>query len=251
MTVKFRILGGLELLIDNCDHSPTAPKVRQVLALLVARLGRDVLASDIVAELWDDAPPASATTTMQTYIYQLRRIFEENRVSGRAGQPLLRRGAAYRLDVDPADVDSALFRAQVEQARTMAAVADYDGASRLLTSALSIWTGEPFAGVDRGQLLQAHAVGLDELRNRAIEMRIEADMQLGRHHELIPDLRTLCSEQPLNEWLHGKLIQALGMSGRRSDALAAYHRMRRMLDAELGLRPSAESRRLQEQLLNA
>lgn len=249
MTIEYRVLGGLELRVDGVDLTPSAPKVRQVLALLLARAGRVVPADTIVREVWDDRPPASAATTTQTYVYQLRRVLA--RVGDRAAQDLSTHQNGYCLSVDPLALDERTFRDAVARGRAAFGAGRYREASTALRQAELLCPGEPYEGLDHGPLLQAHALELAEVRAHAVEVRIESDMLLGRHRELIGELRLLVAEHPFDEWLHGRLVQALGKSGRRSEALQAYQSMRTLLDTELGLRPSAESRRLHAELLNA
>ncbi|MGU3437408.1 AfsR/SARP family transcriptional regulator [Actinomycetes bacterium M1A6_2h] len=251
MSMEFKVLGGLDVVVDEIDCAPSAPKVRQVLALLLAKVGRGVPADTIISELWHDCPPVSAATTTQTYIYQLRKMLSEHGITGSRGEALATRGNGYCLALAPENVDEHCFRERVAEGKRLMDAEDYRGASAVLESALSMWEGSPFSGVDMGRVLEAHAVNLEEIRNRAIEMRIEAQMELGEYHELVGELRLLLAEQPLNEWMHGKLIQALGRVGRRADALLAYQQMRDLLDEELGLSPSAESRRLQAEVLSA
>lgn len=251
MTVEFRVLGELQLLVDGIDRGPSAPKVRQVLALLLAKANHVVQAESIIAEVWDGEPPASASTTTQTYIYQLRKLFAEHGVRAEQGDALTTRGNGYHLALDPTSLDENVFRDGVERGRRLLEEGRHRDASTALRQALQGWSSTPFSGVEKGRLLQGHTVNLEELHQRAVELRIEAEMSAGQHRELIGELRMLVTEQPLNEWLHGKLMQALGRAGRRSEALTVYQSMRRLLDSELGLRPSAETRQLQAELLNA
>ena len=126
----------------------------------------------------------------------------------------------------------------------------FQEAAERLRKALGLWVGPPLSGVDVGPALEAHAAYLDELRTRALELRIQADIQLGRSRELIPELHTLISRDPLNEWFHARLIDALHRSGRRGDALHAYQRLRAVLNRELGLEPAPELQRLQSEVLS-
>jgi DNA-binding SARP family transcriptional activator len=124
-------------------------------------------------------------------------------------------------------------------------------ASQRLREGLALWRGPALANITPGRLLEGHVAHLEELRIRAIELRIRADSALGRHRELIPELRSLVSAHPLNEWLHGRLIDALHRAGRRGEALMAYRSLRAALNEELGLEPSGELQRLQRQVLTA
>jgi DNA-binding SARP family transcriptional activator len=134
--------------------------------------------------------------------------------------------------------------------------ADLDGgrpcrAADLLRQALDLWTGRTLANVSLGRILHAHVVHIEELRLRVLELRIEADLRLGRHRELIGELRSLVATHPLNEWFHSRLIVALANSGRRYEALQAYQNVHTLLKNELGLDPSPELQQLQFELLNS
>src|SRR5207249_5603424 len=115
-----------------------------------------------------------------------------------------------------------------------------DRASHLLRRALGLWRGPGLANVRRGSLLEAHAVHLEEQRMRTLELRIQADVELGRYRELIGEMRSLVAVHPLNEWFHGQLIMALSHSGRRGEALQAYQDLRRTLSNQLGVDPQPE-----------
>lgn len=251
MIIEYRVLGGPTVAVDGVDCSPTAPKVRQVMALLLANANHVVQAETIMMELWGETRPASATTTTQTYVYHLRKLFAHQGIEGPHGEALTTRGKGYVLDIDPQCLDEHNFRELVQRAQTHFYEGRYREASGFVGQAMRIWQGLPYCDVEQGYLLEAHAVNLEELYTRAVELRIESNMSLGMHREMIGELRTLVAQKPLNEWLYGRLIEALGRAGRRSEALDAYQTMRQVLDWELGLNPSEESRRLQAEVLNA
>jgi DNA-binding SARP family transcriptional activator len=250
MATQFQLLGSLTVSHDGIDYTPTPPKVRQVLALLLTRAGGVLSTEALIEELWGDTPPPSAVTTTQTYIYQLRKRFHRYGLCGSKDTMISTRANGYVLHVDPEQVDVHVFEQLVRKGRTAAGLDRHREASTFLHQALELWTGRPLDNVAHGRQLQAHAVHLTEARTRAVELRIESDFALGLHRELIGELRSLVAEQPLNEWLHGKLITSLAASGRRSDALTAYQRLRTVLDEELGLQPSPDSQRLQYEVLN-
>lgn len=251
MKIEIKVLGGIEVTADGRDCTPTAPKVQQVLAMLIARANKVVPATTLTTELWNETPPSSAATTLQTYVYHLRKLFADRGVISDMGEILQTRGTGYLLQVDPAYVDEHNFMCLVEQGRTLLRDGKARPAAVSLRHALAMWEGAPYAGVEAGRLLEGHALLLTEARNDAIQQCIEVELDLGHHRELIGELRMLVAEQPFNEWMHGKLIQALGRAGRRNEALAAYQQMRRILDVELGLDPSEETRQLHEELLRA
>ncbi len=123
-------------------------------------------------------------------------------------------------------------------------------AAAQLRTALELWSGPPLANVRLGDILEGHTAALEEHRYRALDLRIEADIRLGRFHELIGELRTLVARQPYHEWYHSVLVSALACVGRRRDALDAFARARRILREDLGLNPSAELCRSRDAVLN-
>jgi len=114
-----------------------------------------------------------------------------------------------------------------------------------------MWTGPVLADVTRGRLMEGQAIALDEQRQYALELRIEADLRLGQHREMIGELRNLVAMHPFNEWFHGRLIAALSRAGRRGEALQAYQAFRVILKTELGLEPTPDFLHLQQEVLAA
>jgi DNA-binding SARP family transcriptional activator len=252
MSTRFSILGGLDVIHDDKSCTPSPPKVRQLLALLL-RSSQLVHIDTVMDELWGDNPPRSATTTMQTYIYQLRKLIVREGLTGSEHHPelLATRVQGYVLQIDPDQLDANTFQQEFRLGRSHYDKGNYVDAEQHLSQALSLWRGPALMDVACGRILEAYATHLNELRTTALELRIQSDFNMGRHRELIGELRSLISENPLNEWFHGKLIEALGRSGRRNDALHAYRELRELLSDELGLDPSHEIRTLHHDLLEA
>lgn len=246
--LRFNILGGLGMVNGDRVCVPGAPKVQAVLALLLLRANKVVSTETIFAELWGDSPPRSAATTTQTYIYQLRKLFL--REAGPASESmLLTRASGYLLAISPEQLDAnrfvglvAVARNEIEQGRAAEAVTSLD-------EALSLWTGPVLDGLAVGDVLEGHIAHLTELRTRALELYVQAAMRLGRHRDLIAELRSLVAAYPLNEWFHAQLIRALNSSGRRAEALQAYQRLRGLLSSELGVDPAPGLQRLQGEVL--
>jgi SARP family transcriptional regulator, regulator of embCAB operon len=249
--IRFKVLGTLRVTNGDRDCTPTPPKMRSVLALLLLSANRVVQIDSIIEELWGDSSPRSAITTVQTYIYHLRRLFAAERCDPPGGQLLLTKQGGYLFEIDPDQVDAQVFGCLVQQGRKQLEENRPEAATAILEKALAMWTGPALADVSTGNLLQAQAIHLEERRINALEFRIEADIRLGRERELIAELRSLVCSHPLNEWFHGQLIQVLGNSGRRSEALHAYQSLRSILREELGVDPSPELQRIQHGLLSA
>ncbi|MET9431107.1 AfsR/SARP family transcriptional regulator [Streptomyces sp. NPDC003036] len=249
--MRFNLIGPFEIVADDGSvHLPTTPKVCQTLALLLTRPGELVPVDSLIRELWGDCPPRSAPATVQTYVHQARRMLNEHRLASRGNQPLITRPPGYVLEVDPEDVDITVFERLVTGARAALEDDRPEAAAHDLCAALSLWRGPVLSNVPAGKVLEGRIVYLAELRIRALELRIEAEDRLGRLREVIPDLRALVHDYPLNEWFHGRLICALHRAGRRAEALEAYQALYRILDTELGLEPSLELRRLHAELLH-
>ncbi len=247
---KFMILGPLEVVSQDRGRVSLAPKLRQVLALLVLCANRVVHIDLLIEELWGTRPPRSAVTTTQTYIHQLRKIIAPEEADN-PGATIITKSPGYVLYVDPKQVDAFVFQRRVWQGRKFLDNGDATEAARIFRQSLEMWRGPALTDVTPGRILEAHVVPLEEERLRALELRIQADLRLGLHRELIGELRSLAASHPLNEWFHAQLISALSQAGRRNDALRAYQNLRTTLSGELGLEPSPELQRLQREVLSA
>jgi DNA-binding SARP family transcriptional activator len=248
---EFKVLGALEIVSDGRVCTPTAPKVRQVVALLLLNANKVVGLDHLIAELWDERPPKSAVTTTQTYIYQLRKLIADHRLDPPGRELLVTKASGYVLQVPAEDLDAVVFRQLVREGQQHLDAGRPLPAGRTLRQALDLWQGPALADIACGRSLEPHAVLLEEQRLRALELRITADLQLGLHRELIGELKALVAQHPLNEWFHGQLIRSLSTAGRRSEALQAYQRLRTLLDTELGLDPTPELQQLQLEVLAA
>jgi DNA-binding SARP family transcriptional activator len=262
--VDIDVLGTLDVRENGASIAPTAPKPRQVLALLALHADQVVPVSTLIEELWAGQPPRSARTTLQTYILQLRELIaaalakEKTPAGGPAGAP--RRSAKDVLVTSPGGylLVSGGGTSDVREFERLAGMGyramdggDFPGASRRLREALALWTGSAFADVQTGAQLEMEARRLAESRLCALDQRIEADLRLGRHRELLAELTVLTSRYRTHENLHAQFMLALHRSGRRGEALDVYHRLRGTLVRDQGLEPSARLRRLQQSILVA
>jgi DNA-binding SARP family transcriptional activator len=249
--LRFNVLGSLEVITDNGESIPLgASKISQVLALLVARAGEIVSVDTLVEELWRDQPPRSALTTLQTYVYHARRKFAHHRLTNPERDVVLTRSPGYLLDASVDETDASMFERLLRRGTERLQSGHPDEANTVLHEALALFRGTAFASVSMGDILSAHAAHLEELRTRAIELRIEAQARLGRHRELVPELQSLVITRPLNEWFYGQLMVALHRSGRRAEALDVYQRLHRILRDQLGVEPTVEIQRLHRAMLN-
>ncbi|WP_205718471.1 AfsR/SARP family transcriptional regulator [Actinomadura sp. WMMA1423] len=240
--LRFKLLGPLEVAGGGGSaFAPTAPRVLNTLALLLVRADRVVPLDTIIEELWGDDPPRSAARTAQTYVYQIRRWLTSEAAAGRGDEDvLLTRPPGYMLRVSPEQLDLSRFDRLLSKGRGMLQDGRSAEAVEPLCDALDLWTGPPMANVELGRVLESHAAALDEHRAHALNLRIEADLRLGRHRELIGELRSLVALKPYDEWYHALLVCSLARSGRRYDALEAFHSARHILAEDLGLSPSPE-----------
>jgi len=247
--MDFSILGPMEVTAESSDMTPTAPKLRQVLAFLLLRRNGLVQTGEFIDELWGEDPPRSAMSTLQTYVYKLRRqLFER---PGDGDERLMTKPSGYILRIGSNDLDLGRFEARAEEGYLALESGEPQRAAMLLSSALSLWRGPALADVVTGDVLGAYATRLEESRMRALEQRIEADLRLNRHHWVIGELRMLTTTYPLHEGFHAKLMLAMYRSGRRYEALNVYRRLREVLIEELGLEPSPELTRIHQALLSS
>ncbi|MFE2218474.1 BTAD domain-containing putative transcriptional regulator [Streptomyces canus] len=252
------VLGELDVRENGVSIAPTAPKPRQVLALLALHADQVVPLSLLVEELWASRPPRSARTTLQTYVLQLRELIGAalaqdppgDRVRS-AKDVLVTAPGGYMLVSGGGTTDVREFERLAGLGYRAMDAGDFPGASRTLQEALSLWTGTALAGVQAGSQLEMEAKRLEESRLCALDQRIEADLRLGRHRELLAELTVLASRYRTHENLHAQFMIALHRSGRRGEAVDVYRRLRSTLVQELGLEPSARLRGLQKSLLVA
>ena len=246
-----RILGPLTLTEGLRALTPRAPKQRQLLSLLLLHAGQVVTVEECVDELWNDAPPHSAHSTLQTYVMQIRKILRSAGATAPADMRLETRDRGYLLAVDPGRLDLHQFEKLVDQASLARIAGDHARESALLHDALGLWTGRALADVTCGPLLRMRLSGLHETWLGALEQRIDADLRIGHHHRLIGELSVLTRQYPTYENLYAQLVIALHRSGRTGEALKVFARLRRTLNTELGLEPSARMRALQTDLLSS
>jgi WD40 repeat protein/DNA-binding SARP family transcriptional activator len=247
--MRFRVLGPLEVEADDGPVVLGGPKERLLLAQLLVQPNRVVPIEALVRGLWGEHPPRSAPKTLQAHVVRLRRALEPGRARGAAGQVLVTREPGYLLRVTSGALDVARFEELTAQARRALADDAADAAASTLREALGLWRGRAFEEFVDTEFGAAEADRLGELRLVALEDRIDADLRLGRHRQLVAELEGLVREQPLRERLWAQLLLALYRSGRQADALLAYQRARSILVEELGIEPGAELRGLQAAIL--
>jgi DNA-binding NarL/FixJ family response regulator/DNA-binding SARP family transcriptional activator len=242
--VEYRILGPLEV-VDEGEPVPLGRlKERLVLAVLLLHANEFVSRERLIDELWGESPPPTARKAVNVYISQLRRALARN---GR--DPIATEDGGYRISVGADELDVLHLRRLLASARERAAAGELEAAFEPLREALALWRGPTLAGL----LLESHGrdevAQLDELRLTALMDRIECDLALGRHGEVLGELHVLVGEHPLLERLRAELMLALYRADRQAEALDAYQQAREVLVEELGIEPSPALQRLQKGIL--
>jgi len=242
----FGVLGPL--LVRDGDLVIGVPAARQrvLLAALLVNAGT-VVSTDALADLmWDGKPPGGAVTTLRSHVLRLRRV-----LGPEAGARVATRSPGYVIEVGEEEVDLLRFTCLCRQGGTCVRSADWARASQTLGDALALWRGDPLADVASELLRRDEVPRLEELRLQAVEWRLEARLQQGRHAESLPELHSLTTRHPLREPFHRQLMLALVRCGRQAEALEAYQRARGVLREELGIEPGAELRELHQRVLIA
>jgi YVTN family beta-propeller protein len=247
--MRFLVLGPLEVEADDGPVVLGGQKERLLLAQLLTRPNQVVPVEALVRGLWGEHPPPTAAKTLQSHVVRLRRALEPARARGAAGEVLVTREPGYVLRVAPGALDAARFEELTAAGRRALADGSVEHAGSLLREALGLWRGRAFEEFLDADVGTAESDRLAELRLAALEDRLEADLRLGRHRELVAELEGLVRDQPLRERLWAQLMLALYRSGRQADGLLAYQRARSVLVEELGIDPGAELRRLQAAIL--
>lgn len=258
-----RILGGLSVCENGVSITPTAAVPRQVLALLAASADQVVPATVLMAELWPSGGPRGARAELHAHITGLRALIaaalHDSRPRAGAGRGaddgrtaetvLAAQSGGYRLDTGGGSHDVGRFeRAAGAGYRAMEA-GDLSRAALRLGEALALWRGEPYEDVAAGPRLRAEAARLAASRMSVLDQWVEAQLGLGKHAEMVPELATLVARHPVNESLHAQFMVALLRSGRTEDALDVYQRLCGALLVDGDREPSARLRRLYRSLL--
>ncbi|MDT3442565.1 MULTISPECIES: AfsR/SARP family transcriptional regulator [unclassified Pseudofrankia] len=253
--VHINFLGPLEvsLFLSSMDGEAaliiTATKLQQVLAMLAANANSMVSIEQLIDELWPYGPPSTVKTIVQTYVYQLRKLFSNSLKPSQGAELLATRPGGYILEIPRENVDVFRFQDLVRRGRDALHSGQSARASDLLRESLDLWRGPVPVDISTGPYLHGLSVYLDEQRLEAVSLRIDADLANNRHREVVAELRSLVATHYLHELFYIRLMQALQRSGRRGDALAVYRKLCRILDDELGLEPSSEAKRLQHEIL--
>jgi DNA-binding SARP family transcriptional activator len=242
--MEFCLLGPLVVRRDGAAVPIPRGKQRALLAALLLQAGRPVSAGRLIELLWEGAPPPSAKAGLQNYVRRLRRALGDQRHDRIATCP-----GGYLINVGVGELDITRLETGMAAARTAARQESWQQAAGQAVAAAALWRGEPLSGVDVPLLVLQEAPRLTELFLQAREVRIEADLELARHTDVVVELQGLIAAHPLREHLRALLIRALYRCGRRAEALAAYQEARALLVEELGSEPGPELQALHQQVL--
>ncbi|MFE7438802.1 BTAD domain-containing putative transcriptional regulator [Streptomyces tendae] len=250
--MRIQVLGPLSAEVNGGSIVPTAAKPRQILSLLALYPGRVMPVPTLMEEIWGTEPPLSALTTLQTYILQLRRRLGTAMGPGAEGSAkdvLVTRHGGYLLQIPEGSVDVHQYENLVREGQSAFEAGDNAVSAQRFGAALTLWQGPALVDVRVGPVLEIEVRRLEESRLVTVERRIDADLRLGRHAELLAELTDLTSRHPHHEGLHSQAMVALYRSGRQGAALEIYRRLRMRLIEELGVEPSPQLQRLHQAML--
>lgn len=242
--LTFRILGPLEVSAGGSPLPLGGPRQRALLALLLLDANRVVSRDRLVDELFSGRDVQSGDSALRVQVLRLRRT-----LGAVEGELLVRRPPGYVLTVAPEALDLLVFERLAAEARDASEAGDYARAATILREAESLWRGRPLADVELEGAARLEVERLAELRGAITEQRVDAELALGRHADLVPELEALVGAHPLRERLRAQLMLALYRSGRQAEALEAYRSARRLTVEQLGLEPGPELRRLEQAIL--
>lgn len=242
--MAFRLLGPLRIGAAASDLPIGAGKTRALLAALLLDANHPVPMDRLVEAMWQGRPPASAVASLYNHMMRLRRILAPDH-----GDRIRAVPPGYVIRVDPGELDSDEFSALCAEGRGFARSGRWAESSSALTAALDLWHGPLLADVPGVDRWHPKVQQLIEMRQQALGGRIEADLCLGRHHEIIGELRALTVDQPLREAFHRQLMLALYRADRRPEALEVFQGLRRTLVDELGVEPSPSTQLLHRLIL--
>jgi DNA-binding SARP family transcriptional activator len=236
--MEFRILGPLEVVDASQAVVLGGSKQRTLLTLLLLTPNRPVSVDRLIDAVWSGEPPPAASNALQYHVSQLRKALGD-------GATIATQEPGYLIRLEPEQLDLLRFEQLVIEAEG----AEAERASRLLAEALALWRGEPLVDLADDAPSRGEAQRLEAARLAALERRVDADLALGRHAQLVPELEVLVRTHPLHEGFVGALMRALYGSGRQADALDVYRRTRQTFDSELGIEPSPFLRELERAIL--
>ncbi|WP_440081573.1 AfsR/SARP family transcriptional regulator [Streptosporangium sp. LJ11] len=240
--MRFQVLGDVTIIADERPVPLSSRRQEQLLALLVCARGRVVPAENLIDALWGERLGPRAGKNLQVLVHRLRRTLD-------APERIRHDRSGYALSARPEEVDAWHFADLTERARRALNRGEPEAASVLQREALALWNGRAFSGLDGVAQLAEAAERLEQDRRRVLTERIDTDLALGRHAEVIPELLSMVAEDPLVESTTARLMVAMHRAGLRTEALETYRRTRTVLAEELGLEPGPQLRALEQAIL--
>jgi DNA-binding SARP family transcriptional activator/tetratricopeptide (TPR) repeat protein len=244
--MRFGLLGPVLVGREGSRSDLKSAMPRTVLAVLLLNANAVVSAEQLIEAVWGEHPPASATASLHNHVMRLRRFLGDQ-----GGGRIRSVAPGYVIDVEPGELDVEVFAGLCADGRAAARTGRWAEAAQALAAALALWRGEPVADVSGPVGRDARVLQLVEARLQAREGLVEAELELGRHREVIGELGVLAAQYPLREVFHAQLMLALYRAGRQAEALDVFQSLRRTLVDELGVEPSASIQELHRQILNA
>ncbi|MFG1947732.1 BTAD domain-containing putative transcriptional regulator [Nonomuraea sp. NPDC048826] len=242
--MQFGILGALEVVSEGQRLPVRSAKQRTLLALLLCHRGRVARSEALIDALWGEEVADAGQRRLRLQLFRLRRALGPK-------AEIVHDSAGYLLRVPPGAVDAWRFEELVQEGRQAVKAGAVARGGELLRTALGLWRGPALSGLDDLPLLHHQATRLEEERLAALADRVDADLRLHRHADLVGELTALVREHPLRERFRGQLMLALYRAGRQAEALAVYRDGRHILTSDLGLEPSPELRRLETAILTS
>lgn len=245
LALEFRVLGPLEVYRGSRALPLGGQRQRALLTLLLLHANEVVSPDRLIDGVWGESPPRTVGAALRVYLSKLRRLLG----SDGSDVALVTRPHGYMLGIEPEQLDLHRFERLVREGREALAMRSAEKAAARLGEALALWRGPPLADLPYASFTASTIGRLVELRLCAVEDRIEAELALGHHFDLVPELEGLVAEYPLRERLRAQLMVTLYRTGRQSEALQAYRAVRRLLAEELGIDPGPELQQLEKAIL--
>jgi len=241
--VEFGLLGPLVVRCEGASVPIAKGRQRALLAALLLDVGHLVTVRQLTDVLWGDTPPAMARAALHNQIRRLR-----DALDGVGRDRILTQPGGYLIHLEPGELDVIRMQDLLADARAAARAREWDRASAIAADAVLLWRGEPLADLG-SEALTRRSPYLTEIYLQAVETRLEAGLNLGRHADVTSELRRLIAEHPFREHAYALLMLALYRSGSQGEALAVYQAARRLLAGELGCEPGPELQRLHQRIL--
>nr|AFV71314.1 PyrF2 [Streptomyces rugosporus] len=246
--MRYDILGPLRVVDEGNQYFISARKIEIVLAGLLIRSDQIVTSDQLMEEVWGLNPPRRATAGLHVYISQVRKFLLR---PGHGDRPIMTRPPGYLLRKGEDEIDFHVFLRLINQGRDEMRRGRFEEASELLEKAMGLWRGTVLGEACGGPIIEGFTARMVESRLECLQMLMDAQLELGRHRELVGRLYALIAEYPLCEAFYRQLMLALYRSERQADALEVYQTARRILNGELGLEPCQALRDLQAAILSA